>query len=114
MLLEGGDEMVGVLLALKFNAKIIDYKSKRDGTRDVSPKAGGVGHFIVPRWRKSLFQELVCQSPRLGKSVNCLSDFYVNEAALLLPLQVVLLNNVGGKTSIGNRMYSYRSRGADR
>ena len=97
MLADGGEEVLGVLPPHVLHAKIVDYQAEGDGAGDVLEEAGRVGHLEVSGGGQPLLEQLVGEGSRLRKSVDGTADLRVNEAALRVPPEVVLLDRVLGE-----------------
>ena len=77
-----------------FNPKIIHHQGESDRAGHMLEQAGGVADFKVSSGGKSLLEQLVGQLSCLGKAVNAATDFYIDEAALLMLSQVILTDGV--------------------
>ena len=73
MLVEDAKEVVGMLAADVFDAKIVNDQDKLDGAPYMSPEARCGSRFVVPRHSELLAEEVVGEPSGLGQSI-CASD----------------------------------------
>ena len=74
MLVEDAEEVVGMLAADVFDAKIVDDQEKLDGEPYVSPEARCGSRFVLPRLSESLAEEVVGDPSGLGQSIGASDD----------------------------------------
>ena len=66
-----------MLLALIFDAEVINSESESDWARHIHPKAGRVGHFKIPKSCKAFLEELVGKDASLWESIRSFINLHV-------------------------------------
>ena len=86
--------MFGVLDALAFHSKIINYQSEHDGAPHVAVEARGELIFVVSVLSESLLEERVGQDACFSKSIHAHIDFEIDILVVENVAQVLFLDNL--------------------
>ncbi len=90
-------EVVGMLVANIFYAKVIHDKGEWNGTPFVLPQVKSVDAFIIPMGHKPFFVEFVCKDPHMCESQNCSLHAQVHISIVCMVIKIELFSNPNRK-----------------